>query len=154
MIWDGDAREILFEPETVDESFNDDGSFRWISDFLKFASIEPRQRAQKRIIERLRLMNASVAVYEVYLRYAFHRGCRVPMSYRAFYNEKFFNEVTLQQVQFYEQLAPSGFTSRWNARRIFRRTGTRIKGLAAKPEQMTLLVEFIMDTDWDAMADR
>jgi hypothetical protein len=152
-IWDGDNLTIIFGPETVDQSFNDDGSFRWISDFLKFATNEPRQRAQNRIIERLRLMTASVAVYEVHLGHAFHFGYRVPVSYKEFYNEKFFNEETLKKAQFFRTIAPKLSISLWDARRIIKRTGARTKGFAAKPEQMTSLVEFIMNTDWDGMAD-
>lgn len=150
-IWDGDDLKIIYEPETVDASFNDDGSFRWISDFLKLASSEPRQQAQRRVLERLRLMTASVAVYEVYLRFAVHQGFRVPISYRDFYNDKFFNEVTLKKAQFFRGLAPLNFTWLKDAKRVHKQTGARIKELAAEPQQMSSLVDFIMTTDWDAI---
>lgn len=41
----------------IDDAFNNDGSFRWLSDFIKFAEEEPRQHPQRRIIERLRLID-------------------------------------------------------------------------------------------------
>lgn len=41
----------------VDDAFGDDGSFRWVSDFIRFAEEPPRQVPQKRIIQRLRLID-------------------------------------------------------------------------------------------------
>jgi hypothetical protein len=46
----------------VDAAFNDDGSFRWVSDFLSFAETAPKQRAQARTILRLRLIYLAVAI--------------------------------------------------------------------------------------------
>ncbi len=40
----------------IDAAFNDDGSFRWLSDFLRFATRQPRQAAQRRTLDRLRLL--------------------------------------------------------------------------------------------------
>lgn len=41
----------------VDDAFGSDGSFRWVSDFLRFAEEAPRQMPQQRIIARLRLID-------------------------------------------------------------------------------------------------
>lgn len=45
-----------FEPTDteIDDTF-DDPDFRWISDFLSFAEVGPRQRAQLRTVPRIRL---------------------------------------------------------------------------------------------------
>lgn len=40
----------------IDAAFNDDGSFRWLSDFLRFASAPPRQAPQRRVLNRLQLL--------------------------------------------------------------------------------------------------
>ncbi len=48
---------FVVEDEDIDAAFNDDGSFRWLSDFLAFADLAPRQRPQARILERLRLID-------------------------------------------------------------------------------------------------
>lgn len=55
-IYFADGRK--FEPtETeVDDTF-DDPEFRWISDFLTFAETEAKQRPQRRVIARLRLID-------------------------------------------------------------------------------------------------
>jgi len=47
-----------FEPTDteIDDTFNDP-DFRWISDFLSFADIPPRQRPQRRTLARLRLID-------------------------------------------------------------------------------------------------
>ena len=47
-----------FEPTDteVDDTF-DDPEFRWISDFLAFAEVEPRQKPQRRTLARLRLID-------------------------------------------------------------------------------------------------
>lgn len=50
------------EDEDIDAAFNDDGSFRWFSDFLMFAEIPPRQKPQGRILERLRLIDLAFRI--------------------------------------------------------------------------------------------
>lgn len=47
-----------FEPTDteVDDTFSDP-DFRWISDFLSFADVPPRQRPQRRTLARLRLID-------------------------------------------------------------------------------------------------
>jgi hypothetical protein len=44
-----------YELPDIDDAFGGDGSFRWISDFIRFAEEPPRQHPQRRVIERLRL---------------------------------------------------------------------------------------------------
>ncbi len=46
----------------VDEVFGEP-SFKWVSDFKKFAFVESRQRPQKRVIERLRLIYLAIEVW-------------------------------------------------------------------------------------------
>lgn len=54
IIWrDGRPYDL---PE-IDDVFGDDPSFRWLSSFLKFAVEPPRQAAQTRVIERLRMID-------------------------------------------------------------------------------------------------
>jgi hypothetical protein len=56
-IYCGDTgRRIAMEEIEVDAVFGEDGSFRWLSDFLHFANEEPRQAGQSRTAKRLRLM--------------------------------------------------------------------------------------------------
>jgi len=57
---EGDAFDV--DDEDIDAAFNDDGSFRWLSDFLVFADLPPRQRPQWRIIERLRLIDLAFRI--------------------------------------------------------------------------------------------
>lgn len=46
----------------IDELFNNDGSFRWLSDFLKFAKTPPAQRGQERIAPRLKAIHVAVSI--------------------------------------------------------------------------------------------
>jgi hypothetical protein len=46
----------------VDDVFGEP-SFKWVSDFKKFAFVESRQRPQKRVIERLRLIYLAIEVW-------------------------------------------------------------------------------------------
>ncbi len=48
--------------ETIDLAFGDDGSFRWLSDFLSFASEPPKQKPQRRILTRLRLIDLAFRI--------------------------------------------------------------------------------------------
>jgi hypothetical protein len=54
LVWpDGSAYDL---PD-IDDAFGGDGSFRWLSDFIRFAERPPHQIPQRRIIERLRLID-------------------------------------------------------------------------------------------------
>ena len=46
-----------FELPDIDEAFGGDGSFRWLSDFIRFAETTPRQQPQRRVLARLRLID-------------------------------------------------------------------------------------------------
>lgn len=46
-----------YEVPDIDDAFGNDGTFRWVSDFIRFAEEPPRQVPQARIIERLRLID-------------------------------------------------------------------------------------------------
>lgn len=48
--------------EAIDEAFNNDGSFRWLSDFLRATKERPRQRAQRRIHQRLKLIYIALCI--------------------------------------------------------------------------------------------
>ncbi|WP_334150768.1 hypothetical protein [Hyphomicrobium sp.] len=67
IVWPDGMR---YDPPDVDEAFGDDGSFRWVSDFIKFADVPPRQHPQRRIIERLRLI-------DLYFRIAYPERARL-----------------------------------------------------------------------------
>ena len=50
-------------PDTlIDDVFGDDQSFRWLSDFVRFAKKPPRQRPQLRILPRLRLISLAFQI--------------------------------------------------------------------------------------------
>lgn len=48
----------VYEPTdtAIDDAFGDD-DFRWLSDFIRFAEEMPRQRPQRRVLMRLRLID-------------------------------------------------------------------------------------------------
>lgn len=46
-----------FELPDIDDAFGADGSFRWLSDFIRFAEHPPHQVPQRRVIMRLRLID-------------------------------------------------------------------------------------------------
>ncbi len=56
------GRVFEIEDETIDLAFGDDGSFRWLSAFLTFASEPPKQKPQKRVIMRLRLIDVAFRI--------------------------------------------------------------------------------------------
>lgn len=55
-IYYADGRKFEPTDTEIDDTFSDP-DFRWISDFLSFADIPPRQRPQRRVIARLRLID-------------------------------------------------------------------------------------------------
>lgn len=48
--------------EDIDAAFNDDGSFRWLSGFMRFAEVPPRQNPQRRVLARLRLIDLAFRI--------------------------------------------------------------------------------------------
>lgn len=54
----------------IDEAFGNEGTFRWISDFTRFAEKPPRQVPQRRVLERLRLI-------DLYFRIAYPERARL-----------------------------------------------------------------------------
>lgn len=52
---DGSAFEVT--DTAIDDAFNDDGSFRWLSDLVAFAENPPRQTPQARLAPRLILLS-------------------------------------------------------------------------------------------------
>lgn len=54
MVWP-DGRP--FELPDIDDAFGRDGSFRWLSDFIRFAERPPHQLPQRRVIARLRIID-------------------------------------------------------------------------------------------------
>lgn len=55
-IYFADGRKFEPTDTEVDDTFADP-DFRWISDFLAFAEVPPRQRPQRRTLARLRLID-------------------------------------------------------------------------------------------------
>lgn len=46
----------------IDEAFNNDGSFRWLTGFIAFAEEPPRQNPQYRLVTRLRLIDLAFKI--------------------------------------------------------------------------------------------
>ncbi len=57
-----DGRPYEITDTLIDDVFNNDGSFRWLSDFLEFADEPIRQSPQKRVLERLRVMDLGIRI--------------------------------------------------------------------------------------------
>ncbi len=57
-----DGRPYMITDTLIDDVFNNDGSFRWLSDFLEFAEEPIRQSPQKRILERLRVIDLGIRI--------------------------------------------------------------------------------------------
>lgn len=61
MRWRHDGSFIVRDT-AIDDAFGGDGSFRWLSDFLRFADTPPRQRPQYRVLKRLRLIDLAFRI--------------------------------------------------------------------------------------------
>lgn len=46
----------------IDDAFNNDGSFRWLSTFICFADVPPLQAPQRRVFDRLRLIDLAFRI--------------------------------------------------------------------------------------------
>lgn len=57
-----DGRPFAVTDTLVDDAFNNDGSFRWLSDFIRFADKEPRQSPQRGILARLRVIDLAFRI--------------------------------------------------------------------------------------------
>ena len=53
---------FLISDSAIDDAFGDDGSFRWLSDFVRFADTPPRQAPQWRVLARLRLIDIAFKI--------------------------------------------------------------------------------------------
>lgn len=58
----GDGAPFILTDNAVDDAFNEDGSFRWLSDLMRFAHTPPRQAPQRRLLPRLRLLALAFAI--------------------------------------------------------------------------------------------
>ena len=56
ILWRAETR-FPISPTAIDDVFNGDDSFRWLSDFLRFALQPPAQSPQFRVVPRLRLID-------------------------------------------------------------------------------------------------
>lgn len=61
ILWTHDG-PFLVRDTAIDDAFNNDGSFRWLTDFLGFAERMPRQRPQYRVLTRLRLIDLAFRI--------------------------------------------------------------------------------------------
>lgn len=57
-----DGAPFIVTDTLVDDAFNNDGSFRWLSRFVQFRERAPRQRPQARILDRLRLIDLAFKI--------------------------------------------------------------------------------------------
>lgn len=60
MSLDGD--HFILEDDAIDAAFNDDWTFRWLSDYIDFAAQPPGRRPQHRILMRLRLLDLAFQI--------------------------------------------------------------------------------------------
>jgi hypothetical protein len=59
---DDDGAPFILTDNAIDEAFNEDGSFRWLSDLMRFAGAPPSQAPQRRLLPRLRLLASAFAI--------------------------------------------------------------------------------------------
>lgn len=53
---------FIVSDTAIDDAFGNDGSFRWLSGFVRFAEEPPRQAPQYRVITRLRLIELAFQI--------------------------------------------------------------------------------------------
>tara|TARA_R110001606_G_scaffold399304_1_gene584236 strand:+ start:13190 stop:13636 length:447 start_codon:yes stop_codon:yes gene_type:complete len=53
---------FIVSDTAIDDAFNNDGSFRWLSSFVRFAEEPPKQAPQYRVITRLRLIELAFQI--------------------------------------------------------------------------------------------
>lgn len=56
------GQPFILSGNAIDNAFNNDGSYRWLSDFMRFAEQPPRQTPQKRILNRLRHLSLAFQI--------------------------------------------------------------------------------------------
>lgn len=61
ILW-GHGGPFTVSDTAIDDAFNDDGSFRWLSDFFAFALTPPKQRPHYGVIARLRLIDLAFRI--------------------------------------------------------------------------------------------
>lgn len=61
IIWPG-GKQFLLPDDAIDHAFGDDGSFRWLTDFMVFSERECRQAPQFRVLHRLRLIDLAFRI--------------------------------------------------------------------------------------------
>lgn len=117
---DEHGRDVAVDVDDFYAAFNEDEEFRWISDFLKWADVTPRQRAQRRVMPRLRYLSAAAAVYEFqYGEVDSSRRCLNPVL--RFEQSELIDEIIGWQANRIE----AWFFRRMNDRPAFRTGGKR-----------------------------
>jgi hypothetical protein len=111
--WEGgisyhERAEFYTDDESIDRAFNYEGSFRWISDFVKFSDQKPKQNAQYRIMDRLLIMSAAAAIDE-YLSLVYQREVQswLFMNCRALCDPNFDIEKIALHQKFFQESRPS-----------------------------------------------
>ena len=61
-IWTAEGSRFYLGPDDIDSAFNDEGSFRWISNFLKLPERPWKQAPQTRVIDRLHLITVTLMI--------------------------------------------------------------------------------------------
>lgn len=56
------GQEFNISDTAIDDAFNNDGSFRWLSDFVRMAETPPKQAPQYRVVVRLRLIDLAFKI--------------------------------------------------------------------------------------------
>lgn len=57
-----DGKAFIVADTDIDDAFSNDGSFRWLSGFVRFAEKPPRQAPQTRVLDRLRLIDLAFRI--------------------------------------------------------------------------------------------
>jgi hypothetical protein len=71
-IFDQDGQAVNLEDDEVDSAFANEGTFRWLSDFIRMDFLDPKlrkQRVQSRVMKRLRLISAALEIEKLSPRF-------------------------------------------------------------------------------------
>lgn len=61
IVWPG-GKLFSVSDTAIDDVFNGDGSFRWLSEFIRYGEVPPRIMPQVRLLDRLRLIDLAFRI--------------------------------------------------------------------------------------------
>jgi len=62
VIIDAVGMPVELRDTAIDDAFNDDGSFRWLSDFMRFSHVPMKQNPQYKLVARLTLIDLAFKI--------------------------------------------------------------------------------------------